>query len=636
MSSDPQPETVPAWTLLPLLVFAGVWLALALWSGVTADPRHWLAVGMVVALTALVTAVLAVYPRRPRQLSLLVLALMALYVAWSAALRAGGTAPVAGAPTARLVVVGDVVALLLVGLALAYLTDARARRWMRHLLVAAGLVLVLAVMGRLWQHRDPLAMFSTGRLSYPVGDPEGAAGVLGLLFFPLVWVAADTRERVPLRAASLATAATLLQLGVLTRSWTALAAFGGALVLTFVVSPARLRTLFYLAPVALLLVRSLPALLSYADQGPAKVGAWPATYAALITLVVGATIGLALASLESWIDVSRRMRFWFGLVTVGVAAAGLALGVSRLPPDAAATLRGWWAETAHPHTWTHALWSLPTTVLAAALACGAAGILWQRGASAWNRVTAARRARERSEGPPADELRPQGAWTISLLAAVVFWGLARGLGFVGSGAARCAAGPAALRLRGGRSRRTGPRAVAEVVHPGAPSGQPALASAPNGPRGDNGTGCRVHHHPASRPVRSPPAPAGPPRRDTASARPALGGVPLAGHQCLGGGGGWCGLGLPHARLTRALDEQVLVQAPRTPSSGLVATSPAESHTHVAPKRRDALCCPWEPVVNDATATNRDRSAFDEPRPKAEGSATPCRPARSTRRSPAQR
>ena len=83
------------------------------------------------------------------------------------------------------------------------------------------------------------------------------------------------------------------------------------------------------------------------------MGAWPATYAALITLVVATIIGLALALLESWIDVSRRMRVWFGLVTLGLAVAGLALGVSRLPPDAAVTAASWWADTARPHDWSH-------------------------------------------------------------------------------------------------------------------------------------------------------------------------------------------------------------------------------------------------------------------------------------------
>ncbi len=434
MRSHPKSEAVPAWTLLPLPVFVGVWLALALSSGAMVDPRRWLSAGLVVALTALVTAVFAVYPRRPRQLSLLVVALMAVYVVWSAALRPwGATMAGTGAPATQALVAADVVSLLLVAMALAYLTDARARRWTRHLLVATGLVLVLAVIGRLWRHHDPSALFSSGHVSYPVGDPEGAAALLGLLFFPLVWLAADTRERVPLRAASLAAAATLAQVGVLTRSWTALAAFAGALLVTFVASPARLRTLFYLAPVALLLVRSLPALLSYADRGPAAVGAWPATYATLITLVVAATMGLALASLESWIDVSRRMRFWFGLGAVGAAMAGLALAVSRLPPGTADTVRRWGETNVHPDAWAHALVRLPTAVLTAAIICGVAGILWQRGRSAWQWLAAARRARTETGAPPQREVRPEDAWTISLLAAGVFWGLHAALASSGAG-----------------------------------------------------------------------------------------------------------------------------------------------------------------------------------------------------------
>ena len=419
-------RAAPVWALLPLLVLVGAWLLPALRDDIAGDPRQWLPAGVAVALTALVTAALAAYPRRPRQLSLVVLALVASYVLWDAALRLGGPGPAdaaGGAPAARLLVAGDVVSLLLLGLALAYLTDARARRTIRYLLVAAGLVLVLAVMGRLWQHHDPSSLFSAGRLSYPGGDPEEAAALLGLLFLPLVWVAADTRERVLLRAVSLAAAATLAQLGVLTRSWTALAAFGGALVLTFVLSPARLRTLFYLTPAALLLVRSLPVLLNYADQGPATIGAWPATYAALITLVVATIIGLALALLESWVDVSRRMRVWFGTVTVGLAVAGLALGATRLPSDAADTAASWWADTARPHDWSAWLLHLPTAILALAIAAGVAGILWQRGASAWSRLVASRRKRSQSDQPETSERRPEDAWTIALLAAVTYWGL---------------------------------------------------------------------------------------------------------------------------------------------------------------------------------------------------------------------
>jgi hypothetical protein len=170
-------------------------------------------------------------------------------------------------------------------------------------------------------------------------------------------------------------------------------------------------------------VRSLPALLSYADKGPSAVGAWPATYAAVITLVVGTTVGLALASLESWVDVSRRMRFWFGLVTVGAAAAGVALAATRLPSDTPTTAATWWTTTAHPHTWARDLTQLPTTVLAVALACGVGGILWQRSAAILRGLAASRRARARPDAPLARELRPDGAWAISLLAAIAFWGM---------------------------------------------------------------------------------------------------------------------------------------------------------------------------------------------------------------------
>ncbi|MHB9116290.1 MAG: O-antigen ligase family protein [Thermoleophilia bacterium] len=319
----PHPARPPERLLnaLPPALLLGVWLYLAFHYGGFLQ-RQWLLPGLGVAALAAVAALLTAYPRRPRSLSLGVLGLFALYALWVGySARWAGSVDAVWDETAR-----TGLYLLVLGIALTFLTDAHARRALRYLLLLAALLLLGVVCQRLWT-ADPGAitlLFTGNRFSYPVSYPNNAAALFLMLFWPLVWLATDRTERSPVRALSLGAASSLLCLAVLTQSRGAFWALVFTTLLTFALTPSRLRTLvFLLVPIGLL-VWSFPSLNAYWLNGPVEEGGFTAARIVLEAAVVAAAVGLVLSLLEPWVQVSGRMKLVFGTtVLVGVLALSL-------------------------------------------------------------------------------------------------------------------------------------------------------------------------------------------------------------------------------------------------------------------------------------------------------------------------
>jgi len=319
-SAPPSPRQSAVWVIPIALLFA-LWLKLAFSSGGYVQSR-WLLPGLALALFALVVSILKAYPRRPRQLSMAVLVLFGLYTVWVmlSALWASSLNSV-WVDAGR-----TLLYLLALTLALTFFTDAGARRAARYLLLAGAVALVGLTVYRI--HGADAAvggleqMFLQNRFNYPVSYFNGAAALCLMLFWPLLWMAADPRERVPIRSVSLATCWGLLALAILTQSRGSLWATALTLILLFVLSPARLRTLLYLLVPATLTAWAFPDLNSYWRLGPEKVAGGVAVRVILMGMAIAAVVGGTLALLERWVHVSRRTRTVLGaVVLVAVAAA---------------------------------------------------------------------------------------------------------------------------------------------------------------------------------------------------------------------------------------------------------------------------------------------------------------------------
>ncbi len=251
----------------PLAVLFALWLWLAFSSGGYL-PRQWLPAGLVLGLFGLVVAVFIAYPRRPRQLSLAVLTLFGLFAVWVAfsALWADSVTRV------WLEAARTFGFLLVFALALLYLTDPRARRVFRYLVMGAAFVLLAACVWRLWSTGNIAGLFNDNRLYYPLSYPNNAATLFLVAFWPLMWLAAGKEERAPVRGIALGLATGLLGLTIMTQSRGAMWSMAITLVLAFIVTPIRLRTLFYLLVPALLMVYAFPHLNRYWLEGPEAVG----------------------------------------------------------------------------------------------------------------------------------------------------------------------------------------------------------------------------------------------------------------------------------------------------------------------------------------------------------------------------
>ena len=301
----------------PIAALVAVWLWLVFsYGGYIAV--HWLPAGLVLGLFGIVAALLGAYPRRPGQLSLTLVALFGAYAVWVAvsALWAESATRV-WLESAR-----TFVYLLVVVLALIYFTDAPARRMFRYLVVAASLAVLIVCVAKLWSTGDVASLFQEKRLSYPASAPNHVGALVLVCFWPLMWLASASTERAPLRGLALGVATGSLGLAVMTQSRGAIWSLGVSLVLMFIISPARLRLLFYLVVPGLLMVYEFPTLNRYWVEGPAAVGGGVGARTLLVATVTAAFIGMILALLERWVKVSLRMKAIFGTVIMVAVLGG--------------------------------------------------------------------------------------------------------------------------------------------------------------------------------------------------------------------------------------------------------------------------------------------------------------------------
>lgn len=313
----------------PLLVLFCAWLWSAFTSGGRA-PGDWLPVAIVIGLLSVVVGALVVYPRRPRQLSLVILTLFAAYSVWTAVSALWAASPGNVWPEAT-----RTAALVLVfALALALLTDAGARRVFRYLLMAAAAAVLAGCIARLWWPVAFTSLFIDDRLVFPTGYANSSAALFVLPFWPLMWLAASPAERSPVRGIALGLATGLLTLAIMTQSRAAVLSLVATLVVVFIISPIRLRTLLYLIVPGLLLVYVFPTLNSYWVEGAETAdGGGMAARAVLVATLTAAFIGMIVALLERWIPASRRMKAIFGSVVLAGALAGIIYGAVVLTQD---------------------------------------------------------------------------------------------------------------------------------------------------------------------------------------------------------------------------------------------------------------------------------------------------------------
>jgi hypothetical protein len=324
----------------PLAALFGVWLWLAYSSG-GFIAHQWLPPSLGLGVFALIVSLLVAYPRRPGQLSLSALLLFGGYSIWVAV-----SALWADSPTRVWLESGRTFTYLLVfALAVIYLSDQGARRVFRYLVMAAGCVVFAVCVWKLGTTDNLAGLFNVDdRLGYPVSAPNHAAALFLVAFWPLMWLAAGPEERAPVRGIALGLATGLLGLSFMTQSRGAIWTLAITLIFTFVISPARLRTLFYLIVPALLMAYAFPRLNRYWLEGPETVGGALAVRTLLAAALTAAFVGMILALLEKWIRVSRRMKAIFGTVILVAALGGLVYGSITLTREAGGPIK-WTSQT---------------------------------------------------------------------------------------------------------------------------------------------------------------------------------------------------------------------------------------------------------------------------------------------------
>ena len=327
---------------IALLVGIGYWLA---FSSGGYPPRQWAIPTMVLGLFGVAAAAAKAYPRRPRQLSLAVLALFGAYSIWVACSAIWATS----ASRVWLESGRTFGYLLILALALTYFTSAPARTIFRYLLMAGTLALLFVCIGRLWSAQDLSALFSAGRLQYPTGYANSAAALFLVCFWPLMWLAAGPGEHAPVRGIAVGTATGLVGLAILTQSRGAIYSLAITLVLMFILSPARIRLLFYLLVPALFMGYAFPRLNRYWLEGPQNLGGGQAARTLLLTALAAGFIGMMLALLERWIRVTARMKAVFGGVIAAACLAGLVYGAVTLTTQYEGP-GAWAAQTWHQFT----------------------------------------------------------------------------------------------------------------------------------------------------------------------------------------------------------------------------------------------------------------------------------------------
>ncbi len=163
-------------------------------------------------------------------------------------------------------------------------------------------------------------------------------------FWPLMWLASGPNERAPVRGLALGLATGLLGLAMLTQSLAATWSMAITLVLMFLLSPARLRLLFYLLVPAMLMAYAFPQFNKYWVQGPEALTGALAARTLTVAVITAAFIGTILSLLETWVRVSGRMKAIFGTVILVACVAGLVYGAVTLTKDEGGPF-GWMSQT---------------------------------------------------------------------------------------------------------------------------------------------------------------------------------------------------------------------------------------------------------------------------------------------------
>jgi hypothetical protein len=229
-------------------------------------------------------------------------------------------------------------------LASVYLTDKRARELFKYFVMGAAFTLVFVCIWRLWASGDPSALFSENRFYYPTTYPNGAAALFLISFWPLMWITSAPRYRAPVRGAALGLATALLGLTIMTQSRGAMYSFAASLVVMFIISPIRLRTLLYLLVPCLMMFYEFPKLNRYWTHGPAIVGGGAGARAITVAAITAAAIGVVIALLERWIPATRRMKVIFGTVVIACVVAGAVYGATTLTRDSGGVF-GWFDKS---------------------------------------------------------------------------------------------------------------------------------------------------------------------------------------------------------------------------------------------------------------------------------------------------
>ncbi|MCZ7664312.1 MAG: O-antigen ligase family protein [Thermoleophilia bacterium] len=334
-------EGIPGLWALPMGLLMGLWGWLEFSSG--GFQRHqWLLPGLSLAVFAAAIFILTAYPRRPRALSLLMVGLFTAYTFW-VALSASWAASLNSAwdETAR-----TLLYLLALSVASVYLPDRTARRILRHLLLAGALALVLASVTVLrLANTDTIALlFTENRFSFPATYPNNAAAMFMVFFWPVLWMAADPNSRVLVRGLALGTASALLCLTVATQSRGAAYAFAITVILTFLLSPVRLRTLFFLLVPSALLIWAFPGLNAYWSEGPTALSGTSGARIVLEAGLIAGGTGALLALLERWVSVTQPMRRVFGAAALVVTFLAAGWGLYALDSHVGDT-SAWLSDT---------------------------------------------------------------------------------------------------------------------------------------------------------------------------------------------------------------------------------------------------------------------------------------------------
>jgi len=205
-------------------------------------------------------------------------------------------------------------------------------------LAAGTLALVIMVVWRFGTSTDLDSFFWVKRFVYPVGYPNNNAALFLILFWPLLWMAADPREHWFVRGPVLGLCAAVLMLAIPTQSRGGLWVFALTVPLMLLFSTARLRTLVHLALPVGVTAAAFPALNSYWNSGASQVGSQPLVRWVLLGVAIAAGGGVVMALIDRRLRLGPRLRLVLGtaalvavvvLAFVGLAAFERTMGSPR-------------------------------------------------------------------------------------------------------------------------------------------------------------------------------------------------------------------------------------------------------------------------------------------------------------------